>query len=109
MPDKFGGRFMPSYRARRIIRSLHLWEFFLLILVFLTCLILIVFVCAIVIVLGPPYWVLYPDMRFHTYSSGSQRERQILERYRRLGVRMSLWRRMAKLVLNPFGLWKTYW
>lgn len=100
---------MPSRQLYRLLRPFYLWEIFsfLGMIVVLTT-ILILFVIVIVL-LAPPIYLLYPDMKYHPYSTGSLQQRQVYERYRRLGRRMSLWRRLAKLILKPWGLWKTYW
>jgi hypothetical protein len=100
---------MPSRQLYRLLRPFYLWEaiFFVgMIVTIATILVLFLFVIAL---LAPPICLLYPDMKYHPYSTGNHHQRQVYERYRRLGRRISFWRRVANVILKPLGLWKTYW
>jgi hypothetical protein len=52
----------------------------------------------IVALLSIPYFALYPDLHATTYDIGTERERAIINRYRRFTSRVSFWTRLRRVL-----------
>jgi hypothetical protein len=54
-----------------------------------------------------PYTLVYPESRFHLYDMGTERQVELMRRYRRLAARVPLWRRVGRALAFPFGRRRT--
>jgi hypothetical protein len=52
--------------------------------------------------LSIPYFMVYPDRHAHQYDFGTERQREVMWRYRRLTSRVSFWRRCVRVLAFPF-------
>jgi hypothetical protein len=48
--------------------------------------------------LSIPYFMVYPDRHAHVYDFGTKRERELMSRYRRFTSRISVWRRLSRVL-----------
>lgn len=49
-----------------------------------------------------PYFAVFPDRHPHEYDFGTERQQEVMRRYRRYTSRVSVWRRCGRLVALPF-------
>jgi hypothetical protein len=54
-----------------------------------------------------PYFAVYPDRHAHEYDFGTDRQREVMRRYRRYASRVSLWRRCGRAAAVPFRRWRS--
>lgn len=60
-------------------------------------------VLGILALLSIPYFTLYPDRHATDYDFGTPRQRAVMGRYRRLTARVSLRRRLGRVLAYPFS------
>ena len=53
-------------------------------------------------VVSVPFVLLYPESRFHLYDMGTERQVELMHRYRRFASRVPLWRRAGRVLAFPF-------
>jgi hypothetical protein len=56
-------------------------------------------VCAVLL---SPFALLYPERRFHHYDMGTERQVELMRRYRRFAARVTFWRRAGRALAFPF-------
>jgi hypothetical protein len=74
------------------------WEW-----LFYPLLVVVVFVVmCVVCCVAPVYFTVYPERHAHEYDFGTEREQEVMRRYRRFASRVSFWRRCGRAVTFPF-------
>ncbi len=89
---------IPLIRSGHDTTPIAWWGWFFAPLVW-TILITLLFVLAGVSI---PYFMLYPERHAHELDFGTERQREVMRRYRRFTARVSLWRRCGRVLASPF-------
>jgi hypothetical protein len=89
---------LPLIRFGRDDRPIAWWEWLFLPVLMPTVGALL----GIAAVLSVPYFVVYPDHHAHEYDFGTERQRELMRRYRRFASRVSFWRRCGRALAFPF-------
>jgi hypothetical protein len=89
---------IPLIRSGRDNTPIAWWEWLFAPLVWTALLTLL-------LVLGVPsipYYTLYPECHAHMLDYGTERQREVMRRYRRFAARVSFWRRCGHVLTSPF-------
>src|SRR5262245_45539779 len=79
-------------------RPIAWWEWLFAPIIYPIVLVAALLYCLVAI----PAALLYPDQHFHLEDMGTERQVQLMRRYRRFTARVTLWRRIGRALAFPF-------
>ena len=95
---------MPLLRSGPDEPPIEWWEWLFLPVIIAWFLVAIAVFPVLVVagVLSIPFALLYPERRFHQFDVGTERQVELMRRYRQFAARVPLWRRAGRAIAFPF-------